>query len=195
MLNKLATDYTYTTTSTSSVSGSKVLMLVVPILAIVLIAVVSQWKIFKKAGKPGWAAIVPVYNAWVLFEITGYPSWLALLSLVPFVNFIAAIVSILASFKLAKLFGKSDFFAVMNVLFPFVTLPILAFGKAEFQGAPEKTADLHSPKSFDPTNPGPAAPLYPTPANTQPTPAAASPAPEAPKDETPPTPPPAAPAS
>jgi hypothetical protein len=154
MLQTLAVDYTYQTynyttgtDTTSSIGLGAFLLIFIPIVVLVVLMLVASWKIFKKAGKPGWAAIVPIYNTWVLFEITGYPAWLALLAIIPFLNFIPAIVGILASFKLAKLFGKSSFFGVMNVLFPFVTYPILAFGSAKFQGssAPHDTTPVDHP--------------------------------------------------
>lgn len=152
---------TYTNTQSTSVSPLLSATFFIPFLLILLIVVISQWKIFEKAGKPGWASIIPVYNSYVLFEITGYPAWLAILLVIPFVNFIAGIVGLLASFKLAKLFGKSDAFAVMNVLFPFITYPILGFGKAQFQGTDSTMPSATSVNTAAPVIP--ATPLYPTP--------------------------------
>ena len=100
------------------------LMLISTIISIIMI--VSQWIIFKKAGKKGWEAIVPIYNFIVLLEITGLPMWYIALLFVPFAN-------IYAMFKiyieLAHKFGKSTGFGVLSVFFGFVCLPILAFGK------------------------------------------------------------------
>lgn len=128
-------DYTYATTNTSGAGDFALVLLpiILVCLVIALINIVALWRIFKKAGRPGWAAIIPVYSSWVLFEIVGYPGWWALLSLVPVVNIFPFVMSLIAYFKLAKLFGKSDGFAVMNVVFGFITLPILAFGKSQFQ--------------------------------------------------------------
>lgn len=102
-------------------------------LALAVVVIVGMWKVFQKAGKPGWAAIVPIYNGWVLFEITGFPGWLALLSLVPVANIVAVVVTLAAYFKLAKAFGKGTGFAVASIFFPYVTMPILGFGKATYQ--------------------------------------------------------------
>jgi len=66
-----------------------------------------MWKIYVKAGKPGWAAIVPVYNILVQLEIVGRPWWYLLLMFVPVVNIVIAIMII---FDLAKVFGKSTGF-------------------------------------------------------------------------------------
>jgi len=125
---------TSTSTSSSDVSLAALLPVIFFTLALSVFMVIVLWKVYQKAGKPGWAAIVPVYNSWVLFEIVGYPGWWAILSLVPFVNIFPAVMMLVAYFKLAKLFGKSDGFAVCNILFSYVTMPILAFGKAQFQG-------------------------------------------------------------
>ena len=104
-------------------------------MAIAILMIVSMWKIFTKAGKPGWAAIVPIYNIVVLFQITGLSPWLMLLFIVPFVNFIAMpILMILLYVKLAKLFGKSGRFAVGLIFLNVIFMPILAFSDAEYQG-------------------------------------------------------------
>ena len=99
------------------------------ILAVLLIA--SLWKVFTKAGKPGWAAIVPIYNLIVLFQIVGRPWWWLLLMLIPFVNFIIAIIVYI---DLAKSFGKGVGFGIGLLFLSFIFLPILAFGDAQYVG-------------------------------------------------------------
>ncbi|TLM92974.1 MAG: signal peptidase I, partial [Actinobacteria bacterium] len=37
--------------------------------AIVIVVLIGMWKVFEKAGQPGWKAIVPLYNLWTLVEI------------------------------------------------------------------------------------------------------------------------------
>lgn len=138
-MHNFSAAYTYTTTTTTSGTGhvSAGLLLGVYLaffLLLIPLIIIPLWKIFKKAGKPGWAAIIPVYSTWVLFEIVGYPGWWAILSLVPIVSIFPAIMALVAYFKLAKGFGKTDLFAVMTVLFPWVCLPILGYGKATFGG-------------------------------------------------------------
>lgn len=107
-------------------------------LAIGVLLIVAMWKVFVKAGKPGWAAIIPIYNVVVSFQIVGINPWLLLLYLVPFVNFVAMFVlQIMYCSRLAKAFGKSGGFAVglffLNVIF----MPILAFSDAEYKGIEE----------------------------------------------------------
>ncbi len=99
-------------------------------LAFAVLMIVSVWKVFTKAGKPGWAAIVPIYNIIVMLEIVGKPlGWIVLL-LIPLVNFIAGI---LVSIALAEKFGKSTGFGLGLAFLGFIFFPILAFGDARFK--------------------------------------------------------------
>ncbi len=101
--------------------------------------IVCQWKVYQKAGKEGWEAIVPIYNSWVLFEISGYPGWIALFAIgccVPFVNFLIAIglcvMEVIAALSLAEKFGKEKVFGLLLAFVPIVGYAILAFGNAEY---------------------------------------------------------------
>ena len=100
-------------------------------LAIVVLAIASLWMIFQKAGKPGWAAIIPIYNTIVMLEIAGKPIWWIILLFIPFVNFVVGIIVILA---LAEKFGKGTGFALGMIFLPIIFFPILAFGDAQYRG-------------------------------------------------------------
>jgi hypothetical protein len=90
-----------------------------------------MWKMFVKAGKPGWAAIIPIYNTIVLIEIVGKPIWWFLLFLVPCVNF----VFIIWTYNLlSKSFGKSEGFTVGLLLLNPIFVCILGFGDAVYLG-------------------------------------------------------------
>ncbi len=95
-------------------------------MALGVLMIVSLWKIFKKAGKPGWASIVPIYNIYIMCEIAEKEWWYVLLSCVPFVNIYAMIVLYNG---VAKKFGKGGGFVVGMILLPVVFFPMLAFGK------------------------------------------------------------------
>ena len=88
-------------------------------------------KIYTKAGKPGWASIIPIYNLIVFLEIVGRPIWWIILMLIPLVNFIVAIILLI---DFAKSFGKGVGWAILTIFFGFITFPILAFGSATYQG-------------------------------------------------------------
>lgn len=100
-------------------------------IAFIALIIVSMWKVFVKAGKPGWAAIIPIYNLIVLLEIVGRPLWWIVGLIIPFVNFI---VLIILSLDVAKSFGKSTAFGIGLLLLGFIFYPILAFGDAVYQG-------------------------------------------------------------
>lgn len=98
-------------------------------LAILLIIIISLWKIFTKAGKPGWAAIVPIYNFIVMLEIACKPIWWFILLLIPFVNIIVIIILLI---EIAKRFGKGVGFAIGMLILPFIFYPMLAFGDSKY---------------------------------------------------------------
>ncbi|MBN1694657.1 signal peptidase I [candidate division WOR-3 bacterium] len=100
-------------------------------LIIGLLMLISMWKIYTKAGKPGWAAIIPIYNLIVLLEIVDKPLWWIILMLIPFVNIV---ISIIVTVELAKKFGQSVGFAIGMIIIPIIFYPILAFGGAKYKG-------------------------------------------------------------
>ena len=106
-------------------------------LAIVVACIAGLWKVFEKAGKPGWAAIVPIYNLVVLLEIVGKPLWWIILFLIPLVNLV---VAILVMIVLAEKFGKSAAFGIGLALLGFVFIPILGFGDAQYVGGAAPSA-------------------------------------------------------
>ncbi len=100
-------------------------------LIILILIIVSAWKIFTKAGKPGWAVIIPIYNIIVLLEIVGKPWWWLLLMLVPVLNII---LMIWVTNLLSKSFGKGIGFTLGLIILSFIFIPILGLGKAEYKG-------------------------------------------------------------
>jgi len=100
-------------------------------LALLVVIVAGFWKVFVKAGQPGWAAIIPIYNCYILLKIVGRPAWWLILLFIPLVNFV---IAILLAIDLAKSFGKSTGFAIGLLLLGFIFYPILGFGDATYQG-------------------------------------------------------------
>ncbi|PLX31942.1 MAG: signal peptidase I [Ignavibacteria bacterium] len=100
-------------------------------LLIAVFYIICYWKVFEKAGQPGWAAIVPIYNIIVMLQIVGKPVWWIILMFIPCVNIVIALLIYL---DMARVFGKSTGFGVGLFLLGFIFLPILAFGDAEYQG-------------------------------------------------------------
>lgn len=98
-------------------------------LLIFIIIIAGLWKIFEKAGKPGWAAIIPIYNLVILLEIVNKPVWWIILLLIPFVNLIIAII---LYHQLSLSFGQGVGMTILMILLPFVAFPMLGFGSATY---------------------------------------------------------------
>lgn len=122
-------NYTFTTTSASDAFKMSTPSIIFSI-AIAVFMIVCMWKIFEKAGEPGWGAIVPFYNLYLVFKIALGNGWYFLFLLIPFVNIVFAIM---LPFKLAKAFGKGVGFGFGLLLLDIIFYPILAFGSAEYQ--------------------------------------------------------------
>ena len=100
-------------------------------LVICIISLIALAKVFKKAGRPGWAVIVPIYNLYVLFDIAWGKGIMFLLMLIPVVNFV---IMIMLYVKLAKAFGKSGGFAAGLIFLNLIFVCILGFGSAQYIG-------------------------------------------------------------
>jgi uncharacterized protein DUF5684 len=96
-----------------------------------LIVIIAMWKVFTKAGQPGWAAIIPIFNLYILCKVAGRPGWWLILMLIPFVNFIIAIILCI---DIAKNFGKGAGFGIGLAFLGVIFFPILGFGSATYQG-------------------------------------------------------------
>ncbi len=100
-------------------------------IAVAVFMIVSMWRVFEKAGQPGWAAIIPIYNIVVMLRIAKRPEWWVLLYFIPLVNIVVGIITYVG---IAESFGKDGGFAVGMIFLPFIFFPILAFGEAKYQG-------------------------------------------------------------
>lgn len=96
-----------------------------------ILAIIGLWKMFKKAGEPGWCAIIPFVNVYKLFKIAWGSGWLFLLCFIPIVNIV---MGIMVSIKLARAFGKGTGFAVGLIFLPSIFYMILGFGDAVYYG-------------------------------------------------------------
>ncbi|HEY9197243.1 MAG TPA: DUF5684 domain-containing protein [Mucilaginibacter sp.] len=121
--------------------------MMIPALITSVITIVGMWKVFEKAGKPGWAAIIPIYNTIVLLEITGKPIWWIILFIIPCLNIVFGIWTINL---LSKSFGQSEGFTIGLLVLPFVFFPILGFGNYQYIG-PAGAGFAGGFKPYDPS--------------------------------------------
>ena len=121
--------------SQSSSSGDAMggMIFLVIWIAIIVLSIAGMWKVFDKAGQPGWAAIIPIYNIIGLLNVAGKPLWWIIVFLIPIVNLIP---SILIPIDVAKNFGKGIGTGLGLIFLPFIFYPILGFGSAEYNPKP-----------------------------------------------------------
>jgi hypothetical protein len=118
--------------SSSAGAGAALLLIIlIPILAAWVVVIAGMWKMFVKAGRGGWEAIIPFLNTDGLCKIAGRPGWWLLLFFIPFVNFVVLIIVLI---DLARAFGKGTGFGVLTAFFPFIGFCILGFGQARYLG-------------------------------------------------------------
>ncbi len=99
-------------------------------LVVLILVLAGIWKTFTKAGKPGWASIIPIYNVVVLLQIAEKPVWWILLFLIPIVNLV---VSIMVMMAVAQKFGKGAGYGLGLAFLGFIFWPMLGFGSATYQ--------------------------------------------------------------
>jgi len=110
-------------------AGSIMAVFVIVYIAIIALVVVSMWKLFTKAGKPGWAYLIPIYNIIVILEIVKRPVWWFVLLLIPFVN---VVVGIIVMIDFVKAYGKPASHFLLMLFFSIIYLPYLAFSNAKY---------------------------------------------------------------
>jgi len=105
------------------------ILLILVGIAVALFFIVSMWKVFVKAGQPGWGIFIPIYNIYLVLMIAGKPGWWLILFLIPLVNIV---IGILVSIDIAKNFGKDAAFGLGLAFLGIIFYPILAFGSATY---------------------------------------------------------------
>ena len=98
---------------------------------IYVLLVIPYYGIFTKAGRPGWAAFIPIYGTIVLLEVVGRPVWWIILFLIPIVNFVILIIVLN---DLSKSFGHGVGFTLGLIFLSWIFLMILAFGSSTYRG-------------------------------------------------------------
>ncbi len=106
--------------------------MMIVMLAMMVVFIIGVWKVFVKAGQPGWAVLIPFYNAYILLKIAGRPGWWIVLFLIPLVNIAIAVI---VAIDLAKAFGQSAVFGVVLLfLLGGIGYLILGFGNYRYVG-------------------------------------------------------------
>lgn len=103
-------------------------------LLIAVFILVAMWRVFAKAGQPGWGCLIPFYNVYLMLKIAGKPGWWLIFFFIPIVNIV---VQIVMTIGIAKNFGRGGWFAAGLIFLPIIFFPILAFGESVYT-APEQ---------------------------------------------------------
>jgi hypothetical protein len=116
----------------TSMSPAVSIVLGLVYLAVVIFEIAAYWKVFEKAGRPGWGAIIPIYNVYLLLKVAGRPGWWLILYIIPLVNIV---IHIIVSLDVARNFGKGGGFGFFMIfLLAPIGIPILGFGGAQYVG-------------------------------------------------------------
>jgi len=132
---------------TYEVSGGGVAALLLWFVVVYAISVIPYWVIFKKAGQPGWPALIPIYSTYILLKIIGRPGWWLLLFLIPLVNFVILIIMLN---DLSKSFGHGVGFTFGLLLLSIIFFYILAFGSSTYRGPAGSQGASMSPPPLPP---------------------------------------------
>lgn len=119
------------TYTTSSSNGGLIAGIAIAYVAVIVLVIAGLWRIFTKAGHPGWAAIIPFYNYYVILKIVGRPGWWLVWYFIPVANLIVAIIVL---WELAKSFAKSAGWFWGMLLLPIIFIPLLGFGDSRYAG-------------------------------------------------------------
>jgi uncharacterized membrane protein YhaH (DUF805 family) len=130
MLLSLQRAQSVSTSSAGEGAAATTITLVV-YLGFVVLTLAGYWRMLSKAGRPGWAIIVPFYGAVQLLQITGRSGWWVLAMMVPVLSLFPAIR---LAFELARVFGRGIGFGFGLLFLPFIFAPVLGFGDAEYVG-------------------------------------------------------------
>ena len=127
----------YSSAAVSGAAAGAAVAYYVCLIAMYVLLVIAQWKIFAKAGEAGWKSLIPFYNLYILFKIADGNGIKFLLLLIPVVNVVFAIIMEL---KLARAFGKGTGFAIGLIFLAPIFMLILGFGDAQYIGPDGKAA-------------------------------------------------------
>jgi hypothetical protein len=123
-------------TAQAALVGSAIYSVIM--IAVAVVALIAMWKIFAKAGKPGWAVLIPIYDIIVYLQIAGRPLWWIILLLIPGVN---VVIGIILCLDIAKCFGKSGVWGFfMLFVLSIIGILILGFGKSQYTAPQPKAA-------------------------------------------------------
>ena len=113
----------------TSVPKAMIFGFIAGVLLLIVLMIVSLWKVYEKAGQAGWKSLIPIYNYVVFLTMIDKPVWWVILLFVPLVS---VVILIIMHIELAKRFGKGLLYGLGLCFLPFIFFPLLAFGDATY---------------------------------------------------------------
>ncbi|WP_419699895.1 signal peptidase I [Mucilaginibacter sp. NFX135] len=114
---------------------------------LLVLVTIGLWKLFEKAGRPGWESLIPVYNTYIILKLSGRPWWLLLLLLIPGINLIVGLGIMIDFIKSYGKFKMSQNAAV--TLLPFIYLPKWGFDKNTRYLGQSASVDFYEEHQYD----------------------------------------------
>lgn len=136
-------------------------VVIIVAIALSIFYIICWWRIYEKAGQPGWAALIPFYNTVVMLRVGGMNPWWTVAFYLPlFANFalrlamifsapglhlimvlmvvlllslIPLVLWIILSHRISKAFGHDIGFTLGLIFLSFIFVPILAFNKDQWR--------------------------------------------------------------
>lgn len=139
----------------TNAANSELFITIAVVLWVVMIVLsfVANWKIFVKAGRPGWMGLIPLYNLYILLKIADKSGWLLILFLIP-ISLVQLIAVMLLGFGIGKAFGKGTAYTVFLLILIPIGYLFIAFDKSKYIGNPNKSKEVEShlpPQQLIPT--------------------------------------------
>lgn len=100
--------------------------------------IVGMWKMFEKAGEPGWPSLIPFYNMYKFCEVTMANPWYWLRFFVFVIPVVGWVLGIYFMYQLsvatARAYGKPDSWKWGYLLLSGVFYCITGFDQSEYYG-------------------------------------------------------------
>ncbi len=114
-----------------TLSTFEIVFVALSVLLLALVQIIATWRVYQKAGQPGWTSIIPFLSFYILLKIVGKPGWWLIWLFVPFANIV---VLVWVTNLLSKSFGKDEAFTLGLIFLPVIFYFILGFGNARYLG-------------------------------------------------------------
>ncbi len=116
-------------TMAAAIFGWMAMIRMLGILIIGAFMIISRWRVFSKAGLPGWGIFIPFYNRYLMFKLGGFSGrWVLSIFFPP----LFIVMMIINYFKIAENFWKHRTFGLGLRFIKIVFIPILAFDDSKY---------------------------------------------------------------